>query len=954
MPKPSVAEFWELLVRSRLLDAAAAASARADFAAAAPSDVDTRTAAAWLVRKGLLTRWQAKRLAAGNLGPFFLGDYRLLERHDRPGDALVFTARHEPSARIVALVMLSASRCQAVDVWTEIVRRTTAAYQTGEPMLSRTWALEQSQGARFIVAEQVTGETLAQELARLGPMPAPQVGVLGVQLATAVAAIHAQGVLHGGVSLETLVREPNPATPTPRTGRVRLLQFPQATDPHLVPLRARVATPDEIASLAENACFVAPELVMPDTTCDERSDVYTIGCVLYALVSGAPPCWCGSPGATLQRAAFVGPEPLRPPVPAEVVTLVGRLMARDPAARIPTAAEAAAAIAACFGMAAPTPVVATSKPLPSALVTTVAAAPPPPVAATAAVADGLPRIDVQAAPRSAAVAAKAAGRGRRGGRGPLIGGLAAVAAIAAAVVAFILTRPAADENEPAAEEVATAPATAETPAAVEPADVGADAEAAAPPGRFVVVEDDQTLPWAPPTAGQPPSLAYLAPGSQLMLLLRPAAALAGEEGRRIVTALGPQTQAAIDRVATLCGCDLVDMESITAGWQSGAAGDPVVAFAVRFVPPRTGPGGPAERKVAWGDTTAEEVGPETVHRQAGDGLGFWLPRAERGGVLVVGPPDLLLGMAREAGAGSQADTGPLVAQLPQDLETLVAMLDGERHATLLASTGYLLGGAGRALLSGSLDKLAGPLGDFCGDDVSALAVSVQAGDNFYAELDAVGRADAKPPAVAARLAAAVEALPGTIEEYCSALEVAPYGRKIVLRLPSMVRALAATLRLGAEGKGVVLNAYLPPTAGHNLALAAELALAQEPGAVAVAAAPRAKPPASGAIAKLQTKMTLVFAKDTLEKSIQMIADEVGVPMEIVGTDLQLEGITKNQSFALDERDATAEAILRTILAKANPDGKLVFVIRSKDGTESIDITTRSAAEKRGDVLPPGF
>jgi len=474
-----------------------------------------------------------------------------------------------------------------------------------------------------------------------------------------------------------------------------------------------------------------------------------------------------------------------------------------------------------------------------------------------------------------------------------------------------------------------------------------------PPGRFVVVEGDQTLPWAPPTGGQPPTLAYLAPGSQLMLLVRPAAALAGEEGRRIVTALGPQTQAAVAQVATLCGCDLVDMESITAGWQSGAAGDPVVAFAVRFVPPRTGPGGPAERKVAWGDTTAEEVGPETVHRQSGDGLGFWLPRAERGGVLVVGPPDLLLGMAREAGAESRADTGPLVAQLPQDLETLVAMLDGERHATLVASTGYLLGGAGRALLSGSLDKLAGPLADFCGDDVSALAVSVQAGDDFYAELDAVGRADAKPPAVAARLAAAVEALPDAIEEYCSALDVAPYGRKIVLRLPSMVRALAATLRLGAEGKGVVLNAYLPPTAGHNLALAAELALAQEPGAVAVAA-PRTTPAASGALAKMQTKMTLVFAKDTLERSIQLIADEVGVPMEIVGTDLQLEGITKNQSFALDERDATAEAILRTILAKANPDGKLVFVIRTTDGVESIDITTRSAAEKRGDVLPPGF
>ena len=101
-------------------------------------------------------------------------------------------------------------------------------------------------------------------------------------------------------------------------------------------------------------------------------------------------------------------------------------------------------------------------------------------------------------------------------------------------------------------------------------------------------------------------------------------------------------------------------------------------------------------------------------------------------------------------------------------------------------------------------------------------------------------------------------------------------------------------------------------------------------------------------------MTLTFAKDTLEKSIQMISEEIGVPMEILGGDLQLEGITKNQSFALDERDKPAEAILRVILAKANPDGKLVYVVRSEEGRESIKITTRAAVAKRGETLPPGF
>lgn len=135
-----------------------------------------------------------------------------------------------------------------------------------------------------------------------------------------------------------------------------------------------------------------------------------------------------------------------------------------------------------------------------------------------------------------------------------------------------------------------------------------------------------------------------------------------------------------------------------------------------------------------------------------------------------------------------------------------------------------------------------------------------------------------------------------------------------------------------------------------MALAAELALAQEPRA----AAPAGGDPvaAGGAAARLQTRMTLVFAKETLEKSIQLIAEEIGVPMEIRGTDLQLEGITKNQSFALEERDRPAEDILRAILAKADPAGRLVYVVRRQGDSESIDITTKAAATSRGEKGTP--
>jgi hypothetical protein len=175
-----------------------------------------------------------------------------------------------------------------------------------------------------------------------------------------------------------------------------------------------------------------------------------------------------------------------------------------------------------------------------------------------------------------------------------------------------------------------------------------------------------------------------------------------------------------------------------------------------------------------------------------------------------------------------------------------------------------------------------------------------------------------------------------------------------MRLPRMLTAVTGSLRSGGEGRGAVVNCLLPEHAAHNLTLAAELAIQQQSAAAADrAVASQAAAPASAAD-RLQRKLSLVFPSDTLEKTVRMIAEEIGLPIEIRGKDLELDGITKNQSFGLDAQNQTADAILRTILARSNPDGKLVYVVRNKGGAESIEITTRAAAAKRGDTLPPGF
>jgi hypothetical protein len=995
MPASAHEAFWNRLSRSGLVDAETFAALRHAHDATVPSaDLENVPAIAqWLVRQGTLTRWQVRRLAADEPGPLFLGDYRLLDRRDRRGDGLLFSARHDPSGRFVSLMLLNARLCRNVEVWTEIVRKTTAAHRATHPLLTRTWALEQAAGSRFIVCEAAPGRPVADELQRLGPLPPRDAALVVARACRAVAELHAAGGVHGAISLDALIREPAPRGADERTGRVRLLQYPLVGDPHTVVLRPAIGTDEEIAALGSRAAFVAPELLLPDQPCDPRSDVYALGCLLHTLLVGRPPGWNGDPQETLKKAAFSGLEPITAEsgVPPEIATLVSYMTTRDPEARYQTAADAADAIAACCGL---TPDEEAAEDHDSG--------PPAAAAAAHAVHDGagralpdgageaLPGNAGEALPggagqifpgeigvpapepeqpgwpgeveaRGGSAAGEAGTSRRRIGRSlqrqivaVTLPALLALVAFAFVVPQFIGrrdrdVRDVAGRDRPPPKRQGV-PADSETPPVASPAEAGQPNDApprdratndTVPPAARQIVIDDQSLPWASPTSGPPPTLAYLPPGADLVLLVRPAEVAAAAEGRLFVKSLGPAAEAGIASAAAVCGVPWDAIESLQAAWQPGQGDDVVGSYAFRIAAGRSLPADEAARAAAWGRTEPLTIDGENVFK--GPRLCFWIPAVGESRTLVAAPEPLLRAIIGEW----QANRGVsgLAVSLPRDTETLVGMLDASRHVTLLGSPHYLVHD-GRGMLAGPLTRLVTPLAIFFGDAVRAAALSLHFGDAVYVEFDAVATAERPAVKLAPQFAAALGRMPDDVEQYCAALDPDPYGRTLVLRLPAMLRVLAANLRSGAEGRGAVINAYLPPRAAHNLALAAELALAQGD---AVAVPQPAEPvKAAGVAARLRNRMSLVFAKETLEKSIQMIAEEIGVPIEIRGPDLQLEGITKNQSFALEERDRPAEAILLTILAKADPAGRLVYVIRREGDVESVEITTKAAAANRGE------
>ncbi|MFM1905078.1 MAG: hypothetical protein RLZZ440_2978, partial [Planctomycetota bacterium] len=464
-----------------------------------------------------------------------------------------------------------------------------------------------------------------------------------------------------------------------------------------------------------------------------------------------------------------------------------------------------------------------------------------------------------------------------------------------------------------------------------------------------------------------PRLEYLPPGSQLVLLARPAELLAMDEGQRFLRSLGPNAEAALERLAGWCGCESRDIESVQAGWQGGGPDELIGGVAVRLVAGRRVPSDEVSRKAAWGPTKSVAFEGQTYHR--GQGVAFWTPEREGEQVLVVvtDPPQAASSGPARLGSSLIEDTiaaaiearslpvDEVAVDLPRDLAVLVDMLDADRHLTLFGTPHFLVN-RGRPALAGPLAGLLEPLRAFFGDSLVAAALSLQIGDNCYLEFDAVTPFAQPPRKVAPAVFDRLAALPAAVEAAIAATDLDPYGKILVLRLPAMLRLLVAQARWAPEGEGLVINAYLPRHAAHNLAVAAELALAQGSGARPQAAADGGLKPAAPRTAAeaLDRRITLVFPRDTLEMAVQLLAEQAGIPMEIVGPDLQLEGITKNQSFGLDERDKPARDVLLAILAKANPDGKLVYVVTKAGDTESLRITTRAAAAKRGDALPPEF
>jgi hypothetical protein len=1001
---PTVAEFWKLAVESRLLSQQAAGQLAEGYSRVGGPEVnDAAGLARWLVANGELSAYQAKLLMAGRRGPFIYGDYVTFDRVEGGRLAGLFRARHTPTKHAVCLYFLAGPGLQDRATLDRIAPAVSAAdaVSRGQPNLLRCYQWNDLGAYKFIVLEDLRGESAGELAARgkkLSPREACRI-VCGA--AKGLSGLHTQGQTHAEIRPDNIWLGPN--------GAAKLLGFPLARDP-LGPSTQR----DDA-----DADYTAPELATSRAQPDARSDVYALGCVLYQLLTGQAPFPGGDARQKAARKSSEAPKPcdrLNPAVPAALAHVVGYMMHKNPDQRYRQASSVVEALAAHAGPDEPQNGEAADLPGSQAFEAwlqrprvpaqaagpqqrvvpvanaagahaaqgpvTVAVPPSPMVRPTAAWPAGqhlghgavavaqVPRavavpVAVQAtlppAPSfdpvgtgQASTAARLAGpRAKK----PLmtyvvLGGavLLAVTAIAFMIIHAgreeLLEDPslATSQGTAGVDAIATDGANASTPSPDE-----IDEEPLPEPAMEAITSIGELI-WEPPTSGQTLNLAYLAPGAQVVMAVRPAALVQHAEWEKLTD---PRTLGAVSSWLTvelpkLAATPLVNIESVIVGLVDASPAPPHVVMVVRAVE------GLSEDDVAqaWGDVHEERVDAETLRAQGE--RAFYLPSDGKGKVLVIGKAELLREIVKGGGEAPR---------LRLEMEVLLAASDAERHFTLLAAPNFPFTG-GKSLFTEQGAKLQSPLDGFLevqeGESKlelpKAAMLSVHLTEkNMFAELRIYNSFAGRPTGPVADIyRERIERLPKQVSNYVRDLYLSDYSKPVLWDFKDQLSMLDKFTRVGYDGKQIVLRAYLPAIAAHNLALGAHLALLENPGK---AAAGGSSSPAAKRLTvadKLNRKTSLSFPNNTLETALKLFSDDVGIEIEIVGKDLQVEGITKNQSFKFDQTDKPAVEILLAILKQADPAGRLVYVIKPKEGggEEMIFITTRVGAANRGEKLPP--
>ena len=273
----------------------------------------------------------------------YVAGYRLEQRIGRGGMAAVFRAYDSRLDRLVALKVMAPSLAADEAFRKRFIRESRAAAAVDDPHIIPVYAAGESDGILFIAMRLVRGGDVLSLIDQIGPLPAGRAAEIISQVASALDAAHARGLVHRDVKPANMLLEASQAPDRP--DHVYLSDF-GLTKASLA-MSGLTSTGQFLGTLD----YVAPEQI-ESRPVDGRTDQYSLACAAFELLTGEPPFRRGD-SVSVMYAQLNEPPPLvrrrRPDLPADIDDVLGRALAKAAADRYDSCRAFAAALRRVLG-----------------------------------------------------------------------------------------------------------------------------------------------------------------------------------------------------------------------------------------------------------------------------------------------------------------------------------------------------------------------------------------------------------------------------------------------------------------------------------------------------------------------------------------------------------------------------------------------------------------------------